>query len=67
MTIGYFRQAFVIALVALASITILACGSVGGGASNDVQVITAQVTAALTQVTVIPSVVSRSGLVSWSP
>ena len=35
MTIGYFRQAFVIALVALASITILACGSIGGGASDE--------------------------------
>ena len=35
MTIGYFRQAFVIALVALASIAILACGSIGGGASDE--------------------------------
>lgn len=34
MTGGYIRQAFVIALVGLASIAIFACGSVGGGASN---------------------------------
>ncbi|MDE2686081.1 MAG: ABC transporter substrate-binding protein [Chloroflexota bacterium] len=35
MTVGYFRQAFVIALVALASIAVLACGSIGGGASDE--------------------------------
>ena len=34
MTIGYFRQAFVIALVALASIAVLACGS-GDSASDE--------------------------------
>ncbi|MXY46398.1 MAG: ABC transporter substrate-binding protein [Chloroflexi bacterium] len=35
MTIGYFRQAFVIALVVLVSIAVLACGSIGGGASSE--------------------------------
>ncbi|MYC06900.1 MAG: amino acid ABC transporter substrate-binding protein, partial [Chloroflexi bacterium] len=35
MTVGYFRQAFVIALVALSSIAVLACGSIGGVASDE--------------------------------